>query len=202
MAFELFLTFFKIGLFTFGGGYAMIAQIKESIVENKKWLTEDELLQIVAIAESTPGPIAINMATYVGYKRKGIVGSAMATLGVVLPSVIIIFIISLFLEDFMKNKYVAYAFVGIKCAVAFLIAKAGYEMFKKIEKKPLPLITFTLIFIVSIILELLSKSISSIIFIIAGGIIGIVIYSLIGVGSGKKSDNAKKNEIVQKEEKK
>lgn len=202
MVFELFLTFFKIGLFTFGGGYAMIAQIKESIVENKKWLTEDELLQIVAIAESTPGPIAINMATYVGYKRKGIVGSAMATLGVVLPSVIIIFIISLFLEEFMKNKYVAYAFVGIKCAVAFLIAKAGYEMFKKIEKKPLPLITFTLIFIVSIILELLSKSISSIIFIIAGGIIGIVTYSLIGLGSGKKSDNAKKTEIVQKEEKK
>ena len=202
MAFELFLTFFKIGLFTFGGGYAMIAQIKESIVENKKWLTEDELLQIVAIAESTPGPIAINMATYVGYKRKGIVGSAMATLGVVLPSVIIIFIISLFLEEFMKNKYVAYAFVGIKCAVAFLIAKAGYEMFKKIEKKPLPLITFALIFIASIILELLSKSISSIIFIIAGGIIGIVTYSLIGVGSGKKSDNAKKTEIVQKEEKK
>lgn len=202
MAFELFLTFFKIGLFTFGGGYAMIAQIKESIVENKKWLTEDELLQIVAIAESTPGPIAINMATYVGYKRKGIVGSAMSTLGVVLPSVIIIFIISLFLEEFMKNKYVAYAFVGIKCAVAFLIAKAGYEMFKKIEKKPLPLITFALIFIASIILELLSKSISSIIFIIAGGIIGIVTYSLIGVGSGKKSDNAKKTEIVQKEEKK
>ena len=202
MVFELFLTFFKIGLFTFGGGYAMIAQIKESIVENKKWLTEDELLQIVAIAESTPGPIAINMATYVGYKRKGIVGSTMATLGVVLPSVIIIFIISLFLEEFMKNKYVAYAFVGIKCAVAFLIAKAGYEMFKKIEKKPLPLITFTLIFIVSIILELLSKSISSIIFIIAGGIIGIVTYSLIGLGSGKKSDNAKKTEIVQKEEKK
>lgn len=202
MAFELFLTFFKIGLFTFGGGYAMIAQIKESIVENKKWLTEDELLQIVAVAESTPGPIAINMATYVGYKRKGIVGSAMATLGVVLPSVIIIFIISLFLEEFMKNKYVAYAFVGIKCAVAFLIAKAGYEMFKKIEKKPLPLITFALIFIASIILELLSKSISSIIFIIAGGIIGIVTYSLIGLGSGKKSDNAKKTEIVQKEEKK
>lgn len=202
MALELFLTFFKIGLFTFGGGYAMIAQIKESIVENKKWLTEDELLQIVAVAESTPGPIAINMATYVGYKKKGIVGSAMATLGVVLPSVIIIFIISLFLEEFMKNKYVAYAFVGIKCAVAFLIAKAGYEMFKKIEKKPLPLITFTLIFIASIILELLSKSISSIIFIIAGGIIGIVTYSLIGLGSGKKSNNAKKTEIVQKEEKK
>ncbi len=201
MVFELFLTFFKIGLFTFGGGYAMIAQIKESIVENKKWLTEDELLQIVAIAESTPGPIAINMATYVGYKRKGVVGSVMATLGVVLPSVIIIFIISLFLEEFMKNKYVAYAFVGIKCAVAFLIAKAGYEMFRKIEKKPLPIITFVLMFGVAIVLELLSKSISSIIFIIIGGIIGIVVYSLIGFDKGKKADKVN-TKVGPEEEKK
>lgn len=202
MLFELFLTFFKIGLFTFGGGYAMIAQIKESIVENKKWLTEDELLQIVAIAESTPGPIAINMATYVGYKRKGVLGSTMATLGVVLPSIVIIFTISLFLEEFMKNKYVAYAFVGIKCAVAFLIAKAGYEMFRKIEKKPLPIITFVAMFGASIILELLSKSISSIIFIIIGGIVGIVVYSLICFDSDKKVENINKKKLESKEEKK
>ena len=83
---KLFFTFFKIGLFTFGGGYAMISQIKEAVVDNHKWLSEDELLEIVAISESTPGPIAINMATFVGYKRKGFLGSAFATLGVVLPS--------------------------------------------------------------------------------------------------------------------
>ena len=90
---KLFFTFFKIGLFTFGGGYAMIAQIRESIVENKKWLNEDELLHIITIAEATPGPIAINMATYIGYKRKGVLGSTFATLGVIMPSFIIIFII-------------------------------------------------------------------------------------------------------------
>ena len=106
MIFKIFITFFKIGLFTFGGGYAMIAQIKEWIVNKEGWLTDDELTEMIAIAEATPGPIAINMATYVGYKKRRILGSAAATLGVVLPSFIIIFIISLFLEDFMSNKYV------------------------------------------------------------------------------------------------
>ena len=123
MLLSLFLTFLKIGLFTFGGGYAMIAQIKETVVQNKKWMTDQELLEVIAIAESTPGPIAINLATYVGYKKRGVLGSALATLGVVIPSLIIIFIISLFLDEFMTNKYVAYAFTGIKCAVAFLILK-------------------------------------------------------------------------------
>ena len=121
---ELFMTFFKIGLFTFGGGYAMISQIKEAVVEKKKWLSDDELMEIITIAESTPGPIAINLATFVGYKRKGVKGSIAATLGVILPSFIILYIISLFLDSFMENKYVAYAFSGIKCAVAFLILKA------------------------------------------------------------------------------
>lgn len=187
MAFELLFTFFKIGLFTFGGGYAMIAQIRETIVQNKKWITEDELLEIVAIAESTPGPIAINMATYVGYKRKGVMGSICATLGVVLPSLIIIFVISLFLEEFMKNKYVEYAFVGIKCAVAFLIAKAGVEMFNKIERKPLPLISFFVMFAIALALEIFSKSISSIVFIIIGGAIGIFTYGIYDINKNKKN---------------
>ena len=121
--FELFIMFFKIGLFTFGGGYAMISQIKEIIVEKKKWITEEELLEIITIAESTPGPIAINMATYIGYKRKKVLGSLFSTLGVVLPSFIIIFIISLFIEEFMSFKIVKYAFVGINVGVSFLIIK-------------------------------------------------------------------------------
>ena len=90
---ELFYTFFKIGLFTFGGGYAMIAQIKEIIVEKKKWINEEELMEIITIAETTPGPIAINMATYIGYKLRKIVGSVFATLGIIIPSFVIIFII-------------------------------------------------------------------------------------------------------------
>ena len=93
---ELFGVFFKIGLFTFGGGYAMIPQIKEVVIEKKKWMTEEEILDVIAIAESTPGPIAINSATYIGYKQNKIIGSIFATLGVVLPSFLIIFIISLF----------------------------------------------------------------------------------------------------------
>ena len=185
MLLSLFLTFFKIGLFTFGGGYAMIAQIKESIVENKKWLTDDELMEMITIAESTPGPIAINMATYIGYKKKGVLGSAFATLGVVLPSMIIIFIISLFLEEFMKNKFVAFAFKGIKCAVAFLILRAGMGMFKKVEKKALPIIIFSLVFALMIAFELLGVKFSSVFFILAGGVIGVFAYSLSLVKGGK-----------------
>ena len=104
---ELFYIFFKLGLFTFGGGYAMIPQIKEIVVEKKKWITEDDMLEILAIAESTPGPIAINMATYIGYLKGKVLGSIAATIGVVLPSLIIIFIISLFFDAFIANKYVA-----------------------------------------------------------------------------------------------
>lgn len=153
MLLSLFLTFLKIGLFTFGGGYAMIAQIKETVVQNKKWMTDQELLEVIAIAESTPGPIAINLATYVGYKKRGILGSAFATIGVVIPSLIIIFIISLFLDEFMTNKYVAYAFTGIKCAVAFLILKAGAEMFKQMKKNAVSILIFSAVFIAMILFD-------------------------------------------------
>ncbi len=179
MLWSLFITFFKIGLFTFGGGYAMIANIREIVVEKLGWLDEDELLQVITIAESTPGPIAINLATYVGYKKKGILGSAMATLGVVLPSLIIIYTISLFLDDFMDNKYVAYAFVGIKCGVAFLILKAGMTMFAKLEKKPLPMIMFGIVYAAMLLFELFSVSFSSVIIILIGGVIGITAYALL-----------------------
>lgn len=175
--FELFFTFFKIGLFTFGGGYAMISQIKEAVVENKKWLSDDELMEIITIAESTPGPIAINLATFVGYKRKGVTGSILATLGVVLPSLIILYAISLFLDSFMENKYVAYAFSGIKCAVAFLIIKAGTDLFMKLSKKIIPVMIFSLVFITMILFDVFAVSFSSVIFIIAGGILGIIHYS-------------------------
>lgn len=185
---ELFLTFFKIGLFTFGGGYAMISQIKENVVEKHKWLNDDELLQIIAIAEATPGPIAINMATYVGYKRKGAVGSAFATFGVVLPSFIIIFIISMFAEAFKQNEYVKYAFSGIKAAVAFLILKTGVGMVKKMKKKPYPIIAFSTVFALMIIFELFAVSFSAIYFILTGGIMGILLYSVLNID--KKEDKS------------
>ena len=175
---DLFWIFFKIGLFTFGGGYAMIPQIKEVVIEKKQWMTEDEVLDIIAIAESTPGPIAINSATYIGYKQNRILGSIFATLGVVLPSFIIIFIISLFFDKFLENQIVASAFIGIKSAVAFLIAKAGFDMFKKAKKTIYNIIMFASITILMIILELFSINFSSIILIIIGALFGLLIYSL------------------------
>jgi chromate transporter len=177
--FNLFLTFFKIGLFTFGGGYAMISTIREIIVEKKNWITDDELMQIITIAESTPGPIAINMATYIGYKQKKALGSVLATLGVVLPSFVIIFLISLFLERFMEFKVVQYAFVGINAAVAFLIIKTGISLLLKVEKKILPIGTFIIVFSLMIILDILSLKFSSLYYIIIGGIIGIIYYAIV-----------------------
>lgn len=177
--FNLFYIFFKIGLFTFGGGYAMIAQIKEIIVEKKKWITEEELLEIITIAESTPGPIAINMATYIGYQRKKILGSIAATLGVILPSFIIIFLISIFIEQFMNLKVVKYAFIGINTGVCFLILKTAISMFKNIEKKLLPIIIFCVVFSLLVLFEILTIKFSSIFFILFGGIIGILYYSIV-----------------------
>ena len=178
--FDLFFTFFKLGLFTFGGGYAMIANIRDIVLENKKWLTEDELFQVITIAESTPGPIAINLATYVGYHKRGALGSALATLGVVLPSFVIIYLISFVLDAFMENPYVAGAFDGIKCAVAFLIIRAGWGMLKKLEKKPLPIIALCLTVALMLTFELLAVEVSTVVLILAGGISGIVAYGLLG----------------------
>ena len=188
MLFKLFWTFFKIGLFTFGGGYAMIANVREVVVEKYGWLTEDEFIEIIAIAESTPGPIAINMATYVGYKKRGVLGAAFATLGVVLPSLVIIYTISLFLDAFMQNKYVRYAFVGIKCAVGFLIVKAGWGLFAKLPRKPLTMATFGVVFAALILFELFSISFSSIILILLGGLVGIFAYAVL---SGEKEAETK-----------
>jgi len=130
----LFIKFFKIGLFTFGGGYSMISLIHTEVVENMKWLDDDEMLKMIVIAESTPGVLAINTATFTGYKIAGVVGSAVATLGAVLPSLIVICIISLFFDEFKQLKYVAYAFNGIRAGTVLLIAKAVVKLDKKNKK--------------------------------------------------------------------
>ena len=135
---DLFLTFTKIGLFTFGGGYAMIAMIENACVENKKWITHDEMMNITVIAESTPGPIAINCATFTGYKKAGLAGAVAATLGIVLPSFAIIYLISMFLDHFLELTVIAHAFRGIKIAVGVLILDAAMTMIKKMHKKKLP----------------------------------------------------------------
>jgi len=130
----LFCTFFKIGAFTFGGGYAMIPLIQKEAVENHGWVTDDDILEIIAIAESTPGPIAINSATFVGYRTAGVLGSACATLGVVLPSFVVILLISNILDRFQEVETVQYAFNGIRAGVLALLFKALWTMYKKSPK--------------------------------------------------------------------
>ena len=145
--FILFLTFLKIGAFTFGGGYAMIPLIQKEVVENKKWISDEDILDIIAIAESTPGPIAINSATFVGYKVAGFWGAFFSTLGVVLPSFLIIIAISFVLRQFQNLKVVKYAFNGIRAGVLALIAKAIITMYKKSPKGVISYIIMFLAFL-------------------------------------------------------
>lgn len=183
----LFLTMFKIGLFTFGGGYAMLALLENEFVSTKKWLTKEEFLDMTAIAESTPGPIAINSATYIGYKQYGVLGSAFATLGVCLPSFIIIFAISKFFDAFLSLTYVAYAFKGIQACVVYLIMNAGIKMMKGLKKNAFN-ITITCITIACMVLfSLFSIKFSTIFYILIFGTVGVVAYLLKGI---KKEDKA------------
>lgn len=148
-ALVLFITFFKIGAFTFGGGYAMIPLIQKEVVENKKWITDDDILEIIAIAESTPGPIAINSATFVGFRVCGFWGSFFSTLGVVLPSFIIILAISFVLNEFQHIQAVQYAFNGIRAGVLALLMKALWTMYKKCPKGVISYIVMAASFLVT-----------------------------------------------------
>ena len=186
----LFLTMFKIGLFTFGGGYAMVAIIEREIVEKRSWLNHEEYLDILAIAESSPGPIAINTSTFVGYKIMGVLGSIFATLGVVMPSFLVIYVISFFLEEFLALEYVSYAFKGIQVCVGFLILTAGIKMLKKIKKSLLSYLLIIFSTLAFLAVELLAVNFSTIFFILIGGFIGLLVY-LIGFIKGKSNNGGK-----------
>lgn len=175
---NLFWTMFKIGLFTFGGGYAMIALLENEFVENKKWLEKDEFLDVVAIAESTPGPIAINMATYIGYKKLRFFGSACATLGVVLPSFIIIYTISLFLDAFLSFTLVANAFRGIQVCVIYLIFSAGVKMLKQIKKTAFSITVVSLVLLCMVVLSLFAVKFSTVFYILICGVLGLAVHGL------------------------
>ncbi len=183
---DLFLTFARIGAFTFGGGYAMISLIENECSEKKDWLTHDEFMNMTVIAESTPGPIAINCATYVGYKKAGVLGAALATLGMVLPSFVIISLISMFLKNFLEIKTVAYAFRGIRAAVAILIVQAGFrmisKMLKKKENRAVNVAFISVFFIIVLVLNFLNINFSTIYLILIAGIAGLCI----GLASNKK----------------
>ena len=151
---KVFSTFFRIGAFTFGGGYAMIPLIQREACEKNHWVSEDDILEIVAIAESTPGPIAINGATFVGYKVCGFWGSVCATLGVVVPSFAIIFLLTNLLTAFQENPYVGYAFFGIRAGVLALIVKAMIGMYKKCPNNLLSYGVMAGVFVSVVFLEL------------------------------------------------
>ena len=172
---EFFLTMLKIGTFTFGGGYSMIAFLESELVEKKKWIQKDDFLNMIAIAESTPGPIAINSATYIGYKMSGVIGSIICTLGVVLPAFIIMFIISLYFDKFLELKYISYAFKGIQIGVIYLIFRAGIKFLKNIDKNLFNISIISLVMFFMILFSLLSINFSSIYFILISGFIGMIL---------------------------
>ena len=175
---SLFLTMLKIGLFTFGGGYAMIALLENEFVEKKKWLNKDEFLDIAAIAESTPGPIAINAATYIGYKNSGMIGSMIATLGICISSFVIIYAISLFFDAFLSFTLVAYAFKGIQICVVYLILTAGLKMLKQMKKTAFNMIIISITLICMIVFSLFAVKFSTIFYILISGACGVAVYLL------------------------
>ena len=172
----LFLAMLKIGLFTFGGGYAMIALLENEFVSRKQWLEKDEFLDVAAIAESTPGPIAINAATYIGYKKAGVLGSVMATLGVCIPSFTIIYVISLFFDAFLSLTYVQYAFKGIQVCVVYLILSAGLKMLKQTEKTAFNIVVVSLTMICLIVFSVFAVRFSTVFYILISGAVGVVVY--------------------------
>ena len=169
----LFLTFLKIGLFTFGGGYAMIALLKNEFVSKKQWITNDMFLDMVAIAESTPGPVAINSATYIGYHIAGFKGALASTTAVCIPSFTIIYIISSYFDSFLKLSYVSYAFDGIQACVVYLILSAGIQMLKEVRKTFFNMAIASAVFITILMFSVLSINFSTVFYILICGVIGV-----------------------------
>ena len=186
---DLFLTFAKIGLFTFGGGYAMISVIENYCVERKQWITHDELMDVTVIAESTPGPIAINCATFTGYKKAGWMGALAATLGIVLPSFIVIYLISMLLDNFLELTIVANVFKGIKIAVGLLILDAAVTMLRKMHKKKLPVAMMIFSCIAMLCINIFALDFSPISLMILAAVVSLTIFVINGAPDQKGSAN-------------
>ena len=182
---DLFLTFGKIGMFTFGGGYAMISMIEQICSEQKRWISHDEMMNVAVIAESTPGPIAINAATYVGYRQAGFPGAAAATVGMVLPSFLIIFAIASILDRFLEIRIIASAFRGIKIAVGILILDAAVGMIQKMPKKRLPRVIMLCSFAAMMMISLFSWNFSSIALMLIAGAVSLGVFCMKAVPEQK-----------------
>lgn len=181
---RMFLVMVKIGLFTFGGGYAMIALLESELVAKQKWLEKDEFLDMIAVAESTPGPVAVNMATFIGYRQGGVAGAAFSTLGVCLPSFLIIFGISFFFDAFLSLSYVSYAFKGIRVCVIYLILSSGWKLLKTMEHTPFSLLLFGTVFSALLIFSLLSVRFSSVLYILLSALAGFFLYLIQKIRKG------------------
>ncbi len=182
---KLFYTMFKVGLFTFGGGYAMISVLEHEFVEKNDWIKRDDFYDMLAVAESTPGPIAINSSTFIGYRLAGVLGAIFSTIAMCLPSLIIIYLISLFFDAFLSITLVAYAFKGIQACVCYLILSAGIKMIKKLKKNALTITLTALTFCVYIAFTLFAVKFSSIFYILIGAGVTLTAY-LITLASKKK----------------
>ena len=180
---QLFFSMVKIGCFAFGGGYAIIALLEGEFIAKRNWIGHDEFMDVVAIAESTPGPIAINVATFVGYQLKGFPGAAVATVGICIPSFIIMYAVSSFYEQFMEIAIVAAAFKGIQIGVVYLIASAGLRILKKMKKTPMNILVFAVTCGGMILCTLLDIHISSVVFILLAGLVGLTAFLIKAKGA-------------------
>lgn len=189
--FRLFFIMLKIGLFTFGGGYAMIALLENEFVSKRRWMQTDEFSDMVAIAESTPGPIAINAATYIGYQQNGVLGSAAATIGVCIPSFVIIFLISLFFDAFQQIRWVAAAFKGIQIGVVVLILSAGLKMLRQMRKTIYNTVCVGLTVVCLVLCSLFAVNFSSVFYILIGAVNGISVYSVKRLSKRRKTEERK-----------
>ena len=169
----LFFTFFKIGAFTFGGGYAMLSLIEDECVEKHGWMTHEEMADMTAIAESTPGPISINCATHIGYRRFGVLGAALTTLGVVLPSFIIILLIANFFDAILEVPIINAAFRGIRVAVALLILRVGIKLTRKTPRRPFLVGIFLGAAAASLLIHIFTLGISTVYLILSAALLGL-----------------------------
>lgn len=185
---DLFLTFMKIGLFTFGGGYAMISMIENNCVEKKRWITHEDMMNVTIIAESTPGPIAINCATFVGFQQAGFTGALIATFGMILPSFLVIFIISMFIDNFLEITIIHHAFKGIKLAAGILICDAAITMIKKMSKDIFPKIIMLCSFTAMLLINIFSWNFSSISLMIFSSLISLIIFFIDHSGKTKAGE--------------
>ena len=182
----MFLTFLKLGSLSFGGGNTMVSMLEGELIDKKKWITSEELMEMIAVAEVTPGPIAINIATYIGYKRGGILGALMTTLGILIPPVICMFILATFLGALQQIVVVNYMLDGLKCGVLILLTAVSVSLVKRTKIDWIGILVISAVAIGEILLFLFNVSVSAIFFILGGAALGLLVYGLIPKFKEKK----------------